>query len=239
MSSKTVLILGSSVHPLLISLTTSLAQQHTVYLTLPSTAAVPAALSESSKITVLSLDMSSSLSAATVARRIASSVSGIDILVNDAGLGGSQALLDAMRTSSTYKTKIASMTDTVVVFADLLERNGGRVVCLGTSAAMISAPCMNNARFSTKEALVHLCSEMRTALAPWGVPVSWITVDWTPTSGPLVVASSTRRGGTMQMSGLVDEIEHDGRRSGWDWPGRFFRGKESDESMVEKGVLGC
>ena len=143
MSSKTVLILGSSVHPLLISLTTSLAQHHTVHLTLPSTAAVPAALSESSKITVLSLDISSSLSVTTVARRIASSVSGIDILINDAGLGGSLALLDAMRSSSTYKTKIASMTDAVVVFADLLERKGGRIVCLGTSAAMISAPCMS------------------------------------------------------------------------------------------------
>lgn len=77
--------------------------------------------------------------------------SGLDVLINDVGVGSSLALLDVMIDESpeTYNSKISDALSLATSFASLLATSRGKVVNISSSGAMISAPCMS-------KSLVHV-----------------------------------------------------------------------------------
>lgn len=73
---------------------------------------------------------------------------GLDVLVNDIGVGSSLALLDVMMDESPdqYEEKVADSLSLASAFADLLSSTSGKIVNMSSSGAMISALCMSRSQ---------------------------------------------------------------------------------------------
>ena len=70
---------------------------------------------------------------------------GLDVLVNDVGVGSPLALLDVMmdEPSESYERKVSDALSLAGSCATLLHRDSGKIVNVSSAGAMVSAPCMS------------------------------------------------------------------------------------------------
>ena len=147
---KSVLIAGCSAH----GISTVLAQElikrnHFVIIAVPDTSSVSKDISALPAVQVIALDPKSPTSVSKAAEAVTSAteergIHGLDVLINDVGVGNSVALLDIMMDSARdeYDSKVEEALGVGVAFADLLGRRGGRIVNMSSAGVFIAAPCM-------------------------------------------------------------------------------------------------
>lgn len=154
--------------------------------------------SNSAELQTLEVDTQSptslSLASVTVASSLGDSgFSGLDVLVNDAGVGSSLALLDVMmdETPGKYDAKVSVALSLATIFAGLLTSTKGKVVNLSSSGAFISAPCMSesialpddsyidtaedkHSHFSAERAITGISEQMRLEPSLYDVSIETI-----------------------------------------------------------------
>ncbi|KUI53705.1 ABC transporter C family member 3 [Cytospora mali] len=125
-----------------------------------------------SNVTVLPLDVGDTASVAAAARAVADSGRGLHVLVNNAGGGYVQPVLDIdiAAAQRLHDVNLWGPLRTIQAFADLLIASRGRIVNVSSSAAVINSPWMSTYAAS-KAALNTLSETLRLELAPFGVSV--------------------------------------------------------------------
>ncbi|KAL6854845.1 hypothetical protein ACO1O0_005972 [Amphichorda felina] len=206
---KSILIIGCCAH----GISTVLAQEltkrnHMVFIAVPDPSKVSKGISALAAVQTIALDPKSPASASSAAEAVGAAteergIRGLDVLINDAGVGNSMALLDVIMDSSrdVYDARVSEALSMVGTFADLLARRRGRVVNLSSSGVFIAAPCMGrlaalNAVFivltqydtdttenlSTKGALTGLSDRLRLELSPWDIDVTCAMLETMPSA---------------------------------------------------------
>ncbi|KAL1878229.1 hypothetical protein Daus18300_002146 [Diaporthe australafricana] len=173
MSTKSILVTGCSAGGIGDALALALALQgHHVFATARNPAKVPETLSSLSKVTVLKLDVSSAESVTEAAKAVAESGQGLDVLVNNAGCGYAQPILDIdiAKAQRLFDTNLWGPIRMVQAFADLLIASKGRVVNISSVGAIVNTPWIA-AYASSKAALNSMSDTLRLELSPFGVSV--------------------------------------------------------------------
>jgi len=145
MTLKTVLITGCSAGGIGGALALALAKQgHHIFATARNPSKIAAELTALSNVTVLTLDVTSQASVQSAAKAVTSSGRGLDVLVNNAGVGYVAPILDMdiEQVQKLYETNVWGCVRTVQAFQDLLIASRGRVVNLGTVASFVNMPWM-------------------------------------------------------------------------------------------------
>jgi NAD(P)-dependent dehydrogenase (short-subunit alcohol dehydrogenase family) len=148
-AAKTVLITGCSAHGIGAAIALSLARRgHRVFATARDPSKIPSELSELSVVTTLALDVTSASSVASAVAAVeaatgeAGGPGGLDVLVNNAGLGYTMPLLDVDldRAESLFRTNLWGVLRMVQGFSDLLIARRGRVVNISSLGAFVNTP---------------------------------------------------------------------------------------------------
>ncbi|KAI0879530.1 NAD(P)-binding protein [Hypoxylon argillaceum] len=173
MPPKSVLVTGCSAGGIGAALATTLANHgHFVYATARDTSKIPAGLSDLSNVIVVPLDVSSTPSVTEAAKVVSESGHGLDVLVNNAGVGYAMPILDLDidKAKTVYEANVWGPIRTVQAFSDLLIKSRGRVVNISTVGAVLNLPWIST--YSASKAALTLQSEaLRFELAPFGVSV--------------------------------------------------------------------
>ncbi|KUI68649.1 NADPH-dependent 1-acyldihydroxyacetone phosphate reductase [Cytospora mali] len=170
---KSILITGCSADGIGAAMALVLARRgHHVFATARNTAKVPEALSSLDNVTVLPLDVGDTASVAAAARAVADSGRGLHVLVNNAGGGYVQPVLDIdiAAAQRLHDVNLWGPLRTIQAFADLLIASRGRIVNVSSSASVLNSPWMS-AYATSKAALNTLSETLRLELAPFGVSV--------------------------------------------------------------------
>ncbi|KAA8641735.1 SDR family oxidoreductase [Aspergillus tanneri] len=182
---KTILITGCSAHGIGAALALVLARQgHHIFATARSTSKILESLVSLSNVHVLPLDVTDPTSIAAAVRVVTDHGHGLDVLVNNAGMGYTIPLLDVNldHAKHVYEANIWGPLRLVQGFADLLVRAKGRVINISSMGAALNMPWID-ARYylwgwgekgiysSSKAAIVQLSETLRLELAPLGVDV--------------------------------------------------------------------
>jgi NADP-dependent 3-hydroxy acid dehydrogenase YdfG len=140
---KTILITGCSANSIGASLALTLAKKgHHIFATARSPAKIPSPLTTLSNVTLLQLDVTSPTSIIAAVKAVQDHGLGLDVLVNNAGVGYTAPLLDADidYAKSVYETNVWGVLRMIQGFADLLIANRGRVVNLSSVGAVVNTP---------------------------------------------------------------------------------------------------
>jgi NAD(P)-dependent dehydrogenase (short-subunit alcohol dehydrogenase family) len=153
--SKTILITGCSANGVGSALALALAKHpdnHHVFATARSIHKIPKDLSSLPNVTVLQLNVTSPESVADAVEAVKAhsadsddddtAGAGLDVLVNNAGVGYTMPLLDAQidKAKEVYETNVWGVLRMVQGFADLLIAREGRVVNLSSVGAVVNTP---------------------------------------------------------------------------------------------------
>ncbi|KAL4943635.1 hypothetical protein BDV06DRAFT_210930 [Aspergillus oleicola] len=178
---KTILITGCSENSLGAALALTLAStppssstagsKHHIFATARDPTKIPESLLSLPNVTTLALDVTSPTSIASAVQTVTDSERGLDILINNAGIGYTIPLLDANidTAKNVYETNVWGVLRVVQGFADLLVKSAGRVV---------------NVRIysSSKSSLNQVTETLRLELSPLGVSVLTLMLGTVTTS---------------------------------------------------------
>lgn len=143
MSTKSILVTGCSAGGIGDALALALARQgHHVFATARNPSKVPEALSSLSTVTVLKLDVLSAESVTEAAKAVTESGQGLDVLVNNAGCGYAQPIIDidVAKAQRLFDTNLWGPIRTIQAFADLLIASHGRIVNVSSVGAIVNTP---------------------------------------------------------------------------------------------------
>ncbi|KAI0018193.1 oxidoreductase [Xylariomycetidae sp. FL0641] len=176
MAPKTVLITGCSEGGIGAAVAQALARRgHHVYATARDVSKIPGELRGArANVTVLALDVRSAASVRAAAEAVAAADRGrgLDVLLNNAGVGYTMPLLDAdvARAQAVFDVNVWGLLRAVQAFAPLLVARRGRVVNLNTCGAVVNTPWIASYTAS-KAAAKNMTDVLRLELAPFGVAV--------------------------------------------------------------------
>jgi NAD(P)-dependent dehydrogenase (short-subunit alcohol dehydrogenase family) len=99
-------------------------------------------VSSLSNVTVLKLDVLSTESVAEAAKAVAESGKGLDVVVNNAGCGYAQPILDIdiAKAQRLFDTNLWGVIRMVQGFADLLITSKGKIINISTVGAIVNTP---------------------------------------------------------------------------------------------------
>lgn len=142
---KSILITGCSAGGLGAAMALALARRgHHVFATARDPSKIPDALA--SVATVLPLDVADAASVAAAARAVADAGRGLDVLVNNAGVGYVRPVLDVDVDAArrVLNVNLWGPVRTIQAFQGLLVASRGRVVNVSSSASVVYSPwvCM-------------------------------------------------------------------------------------------------
>ncbi|KAJ7145291.1 hypothetical protein C8R46DRAFT_1131211 [Mycena filopes] len=187
---KTILVTGCSTGGIGAAIAYALANRgHTVFATARNPDKLPPELTSHANVTPLPLDVTSPASVAAAAAAVAAAIAtlgtgtGLDALVNNAGLGYTMPLLDVDidRAIALHDTNVWGTLRTVQAFANLLVAARGRVVNISSVGAVVNTPWIGTYA-SSKAALTSLSDTLRIELAPLGVSVVTVMLGTVTTS---------------------------------------------------------
>lgn len=147
---KTILVTGCSAGGVGAALALALANKgHHVFATARNLGKIPTELAELPNVTTLLLDVTSTKSIIGAASAVANATEvggcrGLDVLVNNAGLGYTIPLLDAdfELAQRVYETNVWGPLRMIQSFADLLIAKKGRVVNICSISSVLHMPWM-------------------------------------------------------------------------------------------------
>lgn len=140
---KTILITGCSSGGIGSALALTLATRgHHVFATARNPSKISDALTSLSNVTILPLDVTSTESVAAAAKSVADSGRGLDVLVNNAGMGEVRPILDwdVGEAQGLFDTNFWGVVRTVQAFAGLLVERRGRVVNVSSVGGVVNVP---------------------------------------------------------------------------------------------------
>lgn len=143
MAAQTVLITGCSAGGIGEGIALALAKKgYHVFATARNPRKISEALSTLSNVTVLTLDVTSTESVAAAARSVAESGRGLDVLVNNAGIGSVLPILDLDldEAQRLFDTNFWGVVRTVQAFSDLIIARRGRIVNISSVGAALNVP---------------------------------------------------------------------------------------------------
>lgn len=143
MPKKSILVTGCSAGGIGEALALALANQgHHVFATARNPAKVPEAISSLSNVTVLKLDVLSADSVAEAAKAVTESGQGLDVLVNNAGCGYAQPIIDIdiAKAQRLFDTNLWGPIRMIQAFADLLIASQGKIVNVSSVGAIVNTP---------------------------------------------------------------------------------------------------
>ncbi|KAI0430675.1 NAD(P)-binding protein [Xylaria sp. FL1042] len=172
-TAKSVLVTGCSVGGIGAALALTLADRgYFVFATARNTSKIPDDVSSLPNVKVLELDVSSTESVVAAAKAVKESGHGLDVLVNNAGVGYAMPILDIDidKAQDVYNTNVFGVIRTVQAFSDMLIESRGRVVNISTIGAVLNMPWISTYS-SSKASLASLSEALRLELSPFGVDV--------------------------------------------------------------------
>ncbi|KAH7309548.1 oxidoreductase [Stachybotrys elegans] len=175
MASKSILVTGCSAGGLgdALALALALSQaKHHVFATARAPSKIPEELSRLENVTCLALDVADASSVAAALKAVVAEGRGLDILINNAGVGYTMPVLDVNidKAKQVYETNVWGVLRTVQAFADLLIASKGRVVTMSSVGPLVHTPWI--AAYTSSKAAVNVFAEtLRLELAPLGVSV--------------------------------------------------------------------
>lgn len=115
---------------------------HHVFATARHTGKIPEHLSRLPNVTVLELDIASGSSVAAAAQAVVRSGHGLDVLVNNAGVGYASPILDMDidKAKEVYDINVWGIVRTTQAFADLLIDSSGQIVNVSTVGSVLNMP---------------------------------------------------------------------------------------------------
>lgn len=140
---KTILITGCSADGIGAAMALALAQRgHHVFATARNPAKIPEALTSLSNVTVLPLDVADTHSVAAAARAVVDTGRGLDVLVNNAGVGYVRPVLDIdiAAAQRLHDINLWGPLRTIQAFQGLLVASRGRIVNVSSSASVVYSP---------------------------------------------------------------------------------------------------
>lgn len=170
---KSVLVTGCSAGGIGAAIALLLARNgHHVFATARNTSKLPEDLTTLSNVTVLSLDVTSMPSVIAAAKAVSESGRGLDVLVNNAGLGYVTPILDMdiERAQKLYDTNLWGSVRMIQAFKDLLIASHGRIVNIISCGAVVPLP-WHAPYCSAKIAMANISETLRHELSPFGVSV--------------------------------------------------------------------
>jgi NAD(P)-dependent dehydrogenase (short-subunit alcohol dehydrogenase family) len=173
MAVKSILVTGCSAGGLGEAIALALAKgNHHVFATARTPSKIPDELSRLDNVTVLALDVTQPSSIAAAVQAVIAAGKGLDILINNAGVGYTLPVLDVNidTAKAVYETNVWGVLRTVQAFADLLIASRGRVVIMSSVGPLVHTPWMS--AYTSSKAAINVFSEtLRMELAPLGVSV--------------------------------------------------------------------
>lgn len=142
-AAKSILITGCSAGGIGAALALVLAQRgHHIFATARNVDKIPEALKVLSNVTVLPIDVADATSVATAARAVTESGRGLDVLVNNAGVGYVLPVLDIDINAAQrlFDINLWGPLRMIQAFADLLIASRGRIVNVSSSASVVNSP---------------------------------------------------------------------------------------------------
>jgi NAD(P)-dependent dehydrogenase (short-subunit alcohol dehydrogenase family) len=173
MSLKSILVTGCSAGGIGAAIALLLARKgHHVFATARNTSKIPEELTTLSNVTVLSLDVTSMPSVTAAAKTVRESGHGLDVLVNNAGLGYVTPILDMdiERAQKLHDTNLWGSVRTIQAFKDLLIASHGRIVNIISCGAVLPLP-WHAPYCSAKIAMASISETLRHELSPFDVSV--------------------------------------------------------------------
>ncbi len=160
-------------------------------------------------VRVVPIDLSAVGAARTVRERVAREGVGIDVLVNDAGLGmrGPFVDLDPARQMEMIQVNLVALTELTRLFVpDMVRRRAGRILNVASTAAFQPGPLMA-VYFATKAYVLSFSEALAEELRGSGVTVTCVAPGATETGfGGIAGVSGTRlfRSGTMSSRAVAE-----------------------------------
>ncbi|KAH8764331.1 oxidoreductase [Diaporthe sp. PMI_573] len=172
-ATKSILVTGCSAGGIGAALALVLAQRgHHVFATARNIDRAPDALKSLSNVTILPLDVADAASVTAAARAVTESGRGLDVLINNAGVGYVLPVLDIDINAAQrlFDVNFWGPLRMIQAFSDLLIASRGRIVNVSSSAAVINSPWVSTYAAS-KAALNTLSETLRLEIGPFGVSV--------------------------------------------------------------------
>ncbi|KAJ5557155.1 NAD(P)-binding protein, partial [Penicillium frequentans] len=183
-SKKRILITGCSVNGIGAALALALARKgHHVFATARTLSKIPESLVSLSNVTSVQLDVTSSESVIEAVRVVEDHGVGLDVLINNAGIGYTMPLLDVdiEIAQRTYDANLWGVLRMSQAFAPLLLRSRGRIVTLSSIGGVTNTPWIG-IYTSSKSAITTISETLRLELAPIGINVLTVMVGTVTTS---------------------------------------------------------
>ncbi|KAJ5313233.1 uncharacterized protein N7443_000117 [Penicillium atrosanguineum] len=181
---KRILITGCSANGIGAAIALALARKgHHIFATARKLSKIPVSLSSISNVTLVQLDVTSPKSITEAVRVVEDYGVGLDILINNAGIGYTMPLLDVdIETAQrTYDTNVWGVLRVTQAFAPLLLRNKGKIVTLSSVGGVTNTPWIG-IYTSSKSAITMISETLRLELAPIGINVLTVMVGTVTTS---------------------------------------------------------
>lgn len=140
---KSILITGCSAEGIGAALALVLAKRgHHVFATARSVDKIPDALQTDANVTILALDVSDATSVTAAAHAVTQSGRGLDVLVNNAGVGYICPVLDINidTAQKVFDVNLWGPLRLIQAFAGLLVASRGRIVNVSSSASVVYSP---------------------------------------------------------------------------------------------------
>lgn len=158
---KSILITGCSAGGIGAAMALALARRgHHVFATARDTGKIPEALKGLSNVTALPLDVADPASVAKAVQTVTETGHGLDVLVNNAGVGYVRPVLDINipEAQRLFDINLWGPLRLIQAFTDLLVATRGRIVNVSSTAAVIYTPwiCM----FKTARAIALMISPL-------------------------------------------------------------------------------
>lgn len=142
-TSKSILVTGCSAEGIGAALALVLAQKgHHVFATARNVDKVPVALKGLENVTVLPIDVTDATSIKAAAQVLTESGRGLDVLINNAGVGYVLPILDVDINAAQrlFDVNLWGPLRMIQTFTDLLVASHGRIVNVSSSASVVNSP---------------------------------------------------------------------------------------------------
>lgn len=202
LTKKRILITGCSANGIGAALALALARKgHHIFATARTLSKIPESLVSLSNVKSIQLDVTSPEPITEAVRVVEDHGVGLDVLINNAGIGYTMPLLDVdiEIAQQTYDTNVWGVLRMSQAFAPLLLRNRGKIVTLSSIGGVTSTPwigiTLQSSRSmlsgyshslgiydSSKSAITTISETLRLELAPIGINVLTVMVGTVTTS---------------------------------------------------------